>query len=348
MEKLSVLIGSASALKRARVAQLVGSAPDMKVAAVCSDLSEVFLFSEMHEPDIVILSEEMKDFPDFEAMESVFYALDARWLLLTDKPARPSGKLLKGRTGESFPEPGLDPSMTAEQFLTNIRRASQILRSSDSQPKSIVKKSSIVDGYDKTVVIGSSTGGIDALMEVLAEFPEDCPPTAIVQHTGNRFSDSLIRLLDKRCKARVIGAQSGLVLQTGMICVAGGTEGHLWLEKKTDLVCSVRPGASVSGHMPSVDVLFKSALSLAPKVVGVLLTGMGQDGAAGLLELRRAGCLTIGQDKETSVVYGMPRAAYEMGAVQMQLPIQKIGAAVLQACSRSSSGSSLGRRLAQQ
>lgn len=346
MEKISVLIGSTSAVKRARIANLVASAPDMKVVAICADLSEVFVLSEMHEPDLAILSEEMKEFPDFDAMQSVFYALDTRWLFLNDAPNRKPPKILTTPTGESFPEPILDSTMTAEQLYFNIRRASVIPRSYGNRPMPIITKSASADLYDKTVVIGSSTGGIDALLAILSEYPDDCPPTAIVQHTGNRFSDSLIRLLDKRCKARVVAAQNGTALKTGTVCVAAGTDGHLWLGKKPGLACELRSGPHVSGHTPSVDVLFRSALPFAPNVVGVLLTGMGQDGAAGLLELRKAGCHTIGQDEATSVVYGMPRAALECGAVQQQLPIQKISAEILRASKAAIKVSTLGRRLA--
>ncbi len=182
------------------------------------------------------------------------------------------------------------------------------------------------------VAFGASTGGVDALLSLLSDYPHDCPPTMIVQHTGSGFSESLVRLLDHRCKATVMAAHDGLELLPGRVYVAAGTEGHLVLKPGKPNLCQIKRGEPVSGHIPSVDALFHSAISQAPQVVGVILTGMGKDGAAGLLALRRAGGTTIGQDEATSLVYGMPKAAFNMGAVQRQLPIQKIGAEIINVC----------------
>jgi two-component system chemotaxis response regulator CheB len=182
------------------------------------------------------------------------------------------------------------------------------------------------------VLIGASTGGVDALLTVLASFPVDCPPTAIVQHTGRGFSDSLIALLDRRCAARVVAAKDGSPLQPGTVCVAAGCDGHLRLLGSGSLRCQVSPGEPVSGHVPSVDELFRSAVPFADRVVAALLTGMGRDGAEGLLALRRKGATTIGQDEASAVVYGMPRAAFELGAVQTQLGLNRIGPEILRHC----------------
>lgn len=185
---------------------------------------------------------------------------------------------------------------------------------------------------ERVVLIGASTGGIDALLTVLAHFPADCPPTAIVQHTGRGFSLSMVRVLSRKCAARIVVAEEMLVLERGMICVAGGLDGHLQLKQLPDrrLRCSIQSGPQVSGQRPSIDVLFRSATPVATRVIGVLLTGMGADGAAGLLALRQAGATTIGQDEATSIVYGMPRVAFEMGAVCHQLPLPLIGPAIRQ------------------
>lgn len=120
-----------------------------------------------------------------------------------------------------------------------------------------------------------------------------------------------------------------MLLTPGMVCVAGQTAGHLRLRGGSGIRCMISEGPPISGHMPSVDALFQSAVGFAARVIAVLLTGMGRDGAAGLLELRKAGASTIGQDEATSVVYGMPRVAWEMGAVQTQLPLERIGPEIL-------------------
>jgi two-component system chemotaxis response regulator CheB len=166
--------------------------------------------------------------------------------------------------------------------------------------------------------------------------PADCPPIAVVQHTGQGFSESLIRLLDRRCALTVEAAQDGMELRPGRVCVAAGCPGHMRLKSNKPYRIAVEPGPLVSGHLPSVDALFRSAVPAASFVVAALLTGMGRDGADGLLALRNAGAATIGQDESSSVVYGMPRAAWEIGAVRQQLPLGEIAGAILKACAQSS------------
>lgn len=207
------------------------------------------------------------------------------------------------------------------------RAAAEIAVSSDTIARSGAAR------LERIVLIGASTGGIDALLKVLAAYPADSPPTAIVQHTGQGYSDSLVRVLSRGCAAKVMAAQDGMFLDRGMVCVAAGTIGHLRLIPGDRLRCSLAVGPAISGHMPSVDALFRSALPIASRVVAVLLTGMGSDGAAGLLELSRAGSMTIGQDEDTSVVYGMPRVAFNLGAVRRQLPLPGIGATIMGLCS---------------
>jgi two-component system chemotaxis response regulator CheB len=158
----------------------------------------------------------------------------------------------------------------------------------------------------------------------------------VVQHTGQGFSESLIRLLDRRCALTVEAAQDGMELQPGRVCVAAGCPGHMRLQSNKPYRIAVEQGPPVSGHLPSVDALFRSAVPIASNVVAALLTGMGRDGAEGLLALRKAGAATIGQDESSSVVYGMPRAAWEIGAVRQQLPWGEIAAAILRACAQSS------------
>lgn len=183
----------------------------------------------------------------------------------------------------------------------------------------------------RIVLIGASTGGVDALSHVLWNYPEDCPPTVIVQHTGQSFGVSLAKLLAQRCPAEVVLATSGMDLSPGRVCLVAGTPGHAVLTgpgcRRIDLV----DDAPVNGHCPSIDRLFQSAIPIAPQVEAALLTGMGSDGAMGLLALRNAGAGTVSQDEASSVVYGMPRVAWEVGAADRQLPIDRIGPALLTA-----------------
>ncbi|CUH82420.1 CheB methylesterase domain-containing protein [Tropicibacter naphthalenivorans] len=182
---------------------------------------------------------------------------------------------------------------------------------------------------DPIILIGASTGGIDALLKVLADFGEDCPPTLVVQHTGRGFGESLANLLDKKCKAKVTLAQEEGPIQIGKVIIGAGSQAHLVIKNAPSLMYKLTDFGNVSGHMPSVDALFDSATHLGPRIRAALLTGMGRDGAEGLRKLRLAGAKTIAQDEESSVVYGMPRAAMENGGVELCLPLDKIGAALL-------------------
>jgi two-component system, chemotaxis family, protein-glutamate methylesterase/glutaminase len=329
MPAATVLIATPSAVNRSRLAKLVGELPGYEVIATAGDLSETFNAAEIREPDIVIIAEEFGTLPEFAVMQVLFDALGARWIALGTGAAPAGGLGGAGPGGGASGALRLHMAMAPEEVAGILRSAPLAPRADRHRAGRAVAVEPAAVAYDKLVVIGASTGGVDALLTVLSAFPADCPPTAIVQHTGRGFASSLVQVLDRRCAARVVPAQDGLVLSRGMVCVAGGSEGHLTLSGGEVLRCQVRPGPAISGHAPSVDVLFRSAMAFAPRVVGAILTGMGQDGAAGLLELHRAGCVTLGQDEATSVVYGMPKAAFERGAVQVQLPIQRIGAELL-------------------
>ncbi len=346
MPKITVLVASPSPVNRARLAKQFGTLAEVEVVAVAGDLSETFTWTELNEPDVVVVADEFRQIDDFDAMKSLFYALSTRWIFAYSGTARRPNPEIIGPDGRSIVEPAIDLTMSPAEILAQVKQVMTITRSKGARTKLAVSRAPQAKS-DTLVLIGSSTGGVDALLTVLSDFPEDCPPTAIVQHTGQGFSDGLVKLLDRRCKPKVVAAQDGLILTQGMVCVAGGTVGHMIMNSEMPFQCQIWRGQPVSGHVPSVDALFRSAVPFAQKVIAVILTGMGQDGAAGLLELSRAGAMTIGQDAASSVVYGMPKAAFEMGAVQKQLPVGRIGAEILSLSAQSARRSqALGHRKA--
>lgn len=180
------------------------------------------------------------------------------------------------------------------------------------------------------IALGASTGGTEALEHVIRVFPEDTPPVIIVQHMPAGFTKLYSERLNRSCKMEVKEAVDGERLRRGLIVVGAG-EHHLRLCKdRQGWYISSKPGEKVSGHCPSVDVMFNSVADVAgPLAIGAILTGMGRDGADGLLRMRNAGAFTIGQDKETCVVYGMPMEAYNCGAVEVQAPLYKIADIIL-------------------
>ncbi|HYE42327.1 MAG TPA: chemotaxis response regulator protein-glutamate methylesterase [Caulobacteraceae bacterium] len=185
---------------------------------------------------------------------------------------------------------------------------------------------------DVVLAIGSSTGGVEALLTVLSGFPDTCPPTVITQHMPATFTRSFAARLDKSCGASVSEAIEGAPLMPGHVYLAPGGETHLEVGSGATLRCRLRAGEPVTGHRPSVDVLFRSVARCGRPAVGVILTGMGKDGADGLLQIRQGGGRTLGQDEASCIVYGMPRAAFELGAVEKQVPLSRMGPAILNLC----------------
>ena len=181
------------------------------------------------------------------------------------------------------------------------------------------------------VAVGSSTGGVGALQTLLAGFAPDCPPVLIVQHVNPRFAPAIARTLDQSTSAQVQIAQPDMPLKPGNVYLAPGDDRHLMIGGgSSGYFVRLRRGEPVSGHLPSVDVLFDSVASVAgSRAAGVLLTGMGADGARGLLSMSRAGAFTVAQDEATCTVFGMPRAAIALGAAGLVAPIDRIAQHVL-------------------
>lgn len=182
-----------------------------------------------------------------------------------------------------------------------------------------------VDISNTILAIGASTGGTEAIYNVITSLPRDMPGILIVQHMPPVFTRLYADRLNNSCKLEVKEAQDGDLIKPGRVLVAAG-DYHMRLAKgPSGYYVKCAQGERVNGHCPSVDVLFDSVAEVAKsKAIGVILTGMGADGAKGLLNMRKQGAYTIGQDEKTSTVYGMPMVAYNIGAVAKQLPLDKI------------------------
>ena len=186
----------------------------------------------------------------------------------------------------------------------------------------------------KWILVGASTGGVEAIETLLQSFPEDCPPTLITQHMPPQFLKSFAARLNDRVRPRVEIARDGICPKAGDVYVAPGGDSHLVLDP-VDRRLRLWRGPKVSGYRPSVDAMFESAIPYASKTVAVILTGMGGDGARSMKALRDGGAVCIGQDRDSSVIYGMPRMAFELGATQIELPLAEIAAHALAAAQTS-------------
>lgn len=201
-----------------------------------------------------------------------------------------------------------------------------------------------ISDIDSIVAIGASTGGTDALADILGGLPEDAPGIVVVQHMPEHFTKAFAKRLNNSSKIAVKEAENGDKVRIGQALIAPGNRHVLVVLHRGEPIVEVVDGPLVSRHRPSVDVLFRSvALAVGGAAVGVLLTGMGDDGARGMLEMRKVGAFTIAQDEESCVVFGMPKAAIALGGVQQVLPLNKIPRGILQAAvSVSSKGSKSG------
>lgn len=194
------------------------------------------------------------------------------------------------------------------------------------ESKEIVKQFNTIRGTTKDLIaIGASTGGPEAIIKVVKDLPENSPPVVITQHMPPKFTDMFAQRLNRLSKLEVKEAQDGDRLKPGLALVAAG-DYHLRVHKDFNgYYVTSKQGEKVSGHCPSVDVLFQSVAECAKdKAIGVILTGMGADGAKGLYDMKKAGAFTIGQDMESCVVYGMPKVAFNIGAVSEQCHIDNI------------------------
>ena len=208
---------------------------------------------------------------------------------------------------------------------SNIIKPADFSRKAVTKPKAPCIDSVSHSGNISLIAIGASTGGTDAIIEVVKELPADCPPVVIVQHMPEGFTKMYADRLDRICKMQAKEAEDGDRLRNGLIILGHGSKQLEVHKDASGFYVTSRPGEKVSGHCPSVDVLFRSVAKVSGKgTIGVILTGMGRDGAYGLADMRKAGAYTIGQDEPSCVVYGMPCVAYEEGAVIKQAPLGEI------------------------
>ena len=224
--------------------------------------------------------------------------------------------------------------MTAGLFAANLRRAIHAARHVNLHRRVAPVKSRPAEfrWNGNCVFIGSSTGGVEALENVLAHYPPNCPPTVVAQHMPRKFIESFVDRLNQRLAFEVKVAVDGEVPDQGTVYFAAGGHADLKISGSRSPRLIYVPHSDQYDFCPSVDLLMLSAAELGRTAVGAILTGMGRDGASGMLAMRDAGASTLAQDESTSIVYGMPRAALENGAAERAEPIQNIGRSLIDLC----------------
>ena len=310
-------------LSKDKEIEVVGTAPDPfiardKIVALKPEI--ILLDSELPKMDgITFLKKLMKYYPLPVIIVSS----------LTPKGGELACEAVDAGAVEVLCKPGASYSIgdLTEELIEKIKVCSKIKPHIPvkSLEKPSPSKLSLTRTTHKIIAIGASTGGTEALKEVLTALPPNSPGIVIVQHMPEHFTKSFAERLNSLCNIEVKEAENGDAVSPSRALIAPGNR-HMMLRRSGALYyVEVVQGPLVNRHRPSVDVLFKSVAKYAGKnAVGVILTGMGADGAKGLLEMKQAGALTVGQNEQTCVVYGMPKVAYELGGVDFVEPLDRI------------------------
>jgi len=309
--------------------------PQIEVIGTAKDAYDAREKIKALNPDVITLDVEMPRMSGLDFLERLMRLRPMPVVMLSSVTLEGSAAAVRALSLGAVdvqvkPVTGLDETFLQE-FAARVVTAARS-RSRSHRPMtglhpapSVTKRADFGRWNGKIVLIGASTGGVAALETVLKSMPKDGPPIVVSQHMPEMFLRSFVDRLDQKNAMTVRVASDGDVLKQGHVYLAPGGDRHTIVEKRgKSFVCCDKIGPKTNGHYPSVDELFHSAVSFGELVVGVILTGLGRDGAAGLKALRDAGAATLGQNKETCTVYGMPRAAFELGAIDTQVPIDAV------------------------
>lgn len=330
---ISVLIVDDSPTCRALIRKSLNKNPELYVMGTASSPEEARDLILREEPDVISLDVEMPGMNGLQFLEKIMRRRPIPVVMtssLTSKGADVAVAALQMGAFDCFfkheTPAGQDPFEGLDQLL--IAASKQDLKKKQAADKTQAGDTSnnVWKGRGHLIAVGASTGGVDALETLLSQLPKDAPPIVICQHMPPMFIKSLAVRLNKSVALDVATAKDSETLKEGQVRIAMSDKAHLRVQKVGGhYVTSYVSGEMVSDHRPSIDVLFASvARAAGADSIGIILTGMGRDGAEGLLEMYQAGALTITQDRESSAVYGMPRAAKQAGAVTKELPLNRI------------------------
>lgn len=346
---ISVLIVDDSALIRQIFSEMLSSEPDIKVIGTAADPYDAREKIKKLNPDVITLDIEMPKMDGLSFLEKIMTLRPMPVIMassLTQNGAEATIKALEIGAFDTVAKPVSNQtrntlSILKEELVSKIRAAASANMASHTTSRMAPSSNLIVPFHPTSplqrhmIAIGSSTGGVEALREVFIRLPANVPPIVITQHMPASFTGSFAARLNSLSQVEVCEATNHERIKPGHAYIAPGGMHMKVVRIGSELVCKLEEGAPVSGHKPSVDVLFHSvAEAMGPRAVGVILTGMGKDGAIGLKAMRESGAYTIGQNQATCVVYGMPQAASKIGATQVELALNDIPERMLRACEK--------------
>lgn len=354
--KIKVVIVDDSALIRGLLSEIINGQPDMQAVGAAPDPLAAREMIRALNPDVITLDVEMPRMDGITFLENLMRLRPMPVVMvssLTQRGADVTLRALELGAVDFVAKPKVDVAGSlveyTDELIAKIKMAAGARvsartsaprapmqvdprRSADAVlPVSSAKR--VLRTTDRIIAIGASTGGTEAIRELLEVMPPDAPAIVISQHIPAAFSKPFAERMNRSSAMAVCEAQDGQYILPGHVYIAPGDQ-HLLIERDgARYRCKLSNGPHVNRHRPSVDVMFRSvAQNVGPNATGVILTGMGDDGARGLKEMMDAGAPTVAQDEATSVVWGMPGAAVKLGAAQYVLPLQKIAAEVLELC----------------
>jgi two-component system chemotaxis response regulator CheB len=342
MNKIKVLCVDDSALVRGLMTEIINSHPDMEVVATAPDPLVARDLIKQHNPDVLTLDVEMPRMDGLDFLERLMRLRPMPVIMvssLTERGGEITLRALELGAIDFVTKPKLgirDGLMEySETIAEKIRVASRSkLRppAAASAPPPAARPRGPLASSEKLVIIGASTGGTEAIKDVLVPMPPDSPAILITQHMPAGFTKSFAQRLDGMCSVTVREGVHGERVLPGHVYLAPGGETHMKLGRSgANYVIELLAAEPVNRHRPSVDVLFHSAAEAAGRnAIGVILTGMGKDGAAGLLAMHKAGAYTIAQDEASCVVFGMPREAIALGGASEVIALSRISDRLLE------------------
>ncbi len=337
---IRVLVVDDSALIREVLSSALSKEGDIEVVGTAEDPLVARQKIKELSPDVVTLDIEMPNMNGLEFLSKLMRLHPLPVVMvstLTQKGASETMLALELGAVDFVAKPGHDLAGGMDRFGAALRTKVRAAAQSDVRGRAMrgpVKQGNVVNltgtHANAVIAIGASTGGVDAVRAVLSRIPSNSPPIVIAQHMPPEFTQRFADRLNQQVELNVMEAEDRMPLKPGCAIIAKGGH-HLRLERTGGVLkCRLGADENVSGHRPSVDALFESvAKTIGDKAVGAILTGMGKDGAKGLKLMRDAGAYTVGQCKNSALVYGMPRAAAELGAVVEEVAVEEIAARIV-------------------
>jgi two-component system chemotaxis response regulator CheB len=349
-KKIQVLLVDDSASVRQTLSAILNDSEDIEVMAVAGDPFVAVEKIAAGLPDVIILDIEMPRMDGLTFLQQLMTQHPIPTIICSSLAVEGSDSIMKALAYGAV-DIITKPRLGTKQFLEeasilikdSVRAASLARlppRRSAAEIHATPKLSAdamlpaartriLTETTEKVIVIGASTGGTEALRVLLEALPMDCPGLVIVQHMPENFTRSFAQRLDGLCAIRVKEAVSGDAVLRGQALIAPGNLHTLLKRSGASYYVEIRDGPLVTRHRPSVDVLFRSsAVNAGRNAVAVIMTGMGDDGAKGMLELKESGAFTIAQDEESCVVFGMPKEAIKLGAIDQVLPLERIASQI--------------------